>query len=114
MGCSAVTATKCYSDPDIKIKTLGGVQDTETCQFYCNTVYGDVCQYFVHDLIYEDCILLSTDQLDFCYETSGSPLTDITHCETAFHDKAEEISCLVCIRITILSISKSVYIESRL
>ena len=42
---------------------------------------------------------MDTTQLDVCYTTSGSPLTDINDCETAFNDDNEEISCLVNIWI---------------
>ena len=95
LACSAVTASNCRIKPDITIAQIPDIQDTQLCQKYCNTVYGTVCQYFVHDVAYEDCYILNTDELDFCYKKAGSPLTNITLCETSFDDHNEEISCLV-------------------
>ena len=71
-------------------------------------MYEGTCQYFVHDMVAEECILLKTNQLNFCNTRSGSPLTNIKDCEIAFNEENEQISCLVSIGIYHLEVHLAV------
>ena len=89
----------CNSRNDIILEEIEGITETHLCQFNCNIIYAETCKYFVHDVKLQICKLYNTKDIGSCRITAGGTPTDIVHCEQAFDDEKEEISCLVVYNI---------------
>ena len=92
-----MTSRHCHPDnDDIVIDVISGIEDVQACQLECNSgEHKATCKYFILDLLYKECRLLSTDLFNFCDDFTGGIETDFNECESVFHDENEEKSCLV-------------------
>ena len=94
-GCSSLSTNKCIFKKDIILEEIGGITETENCQYMCNQIYLGVCKYFMHDIKMEICYILHSTDVDSCVRTSGGITTNIEKCQQTFEDENESISCLV-------------------
>ena len=94
-GCSAFSESKCKSKDDVIKEKIEGVKTTETCQYYCNTIYKETCKYFMFDNKMQTCTILNTSDIDSCVKTAGGILSNVTFCDPIFDDGVYAHSCLV-------------------
>ena len=94
-GCSALNAMHCQSNSSMIVREIEDIIDTQVCQFMCNTVYGSVCKYFIHDLTMSTCIIINTEDIDNCDKVASGVITNIEECDPIFHSEDEDKSCLV-------------------
>ena len=85
----------CQSNSSMIVQEIEDIRDTQVCQFMCNTVYGSVCKYFIHDLTMSTCIIINTEDIDHCDKVATGVITNIEECDPTFHSEDEEKSCLV-------------------
>ena len=95
-GCSALNAMHCHSNPNMILKEIEDIRETQVCQFMCNTIYGSVCKYFIHDLTMNICIMINTEEIDICSKIAGGTTTNLVDCDPIFNDHDESLGCLVC------------------
>ena len=117
-GCSAFSASKCHLrntniiKPGI-IEEIKEVRNTQECQFYCRSVYGETCKYFTHHTKTKTCYIFNTFDIDYhCAQNSGGKLPNVKTCDSIFFDQIDLHTCSVNLHNILLMYSFKFYKSS--
>ena len=100
-ACSAFSASKCpwESDPlgDGAFEQIDEVKNVQGCQYYCRSVFGETCKYFIYRTTTESCFVFNSGEVGSCMQTGGSIAVNVTECNTVFQDRIDSHDCSVCL-----------------
>ena len=92
--CNDFTIDKCQYDENGLLETIKDIDEAQ-CQFYCDVIYGGVCNFFIYDRKQVICELLQEpfgNYIHTCRKVAGPPTPLVSSC----FDSDDQ--CKVCLQ----------------